>query len=128
MREPTAPAYYDHRAPEYDDWYLGVGLFAERDRAGFDDDLTATCAVLSELDPASTLDVACGTGFLTRHLHGEITGLDQSARMLEVAAARLPHHAQRLRSISPAIGSLSSPTIGVGEWSRHPRAMCCTCR
>ena len=93
MREPTAPAYYDHRAPEYDDWYLGVGLFAERDRAGFDDDLTATCAVLSELDPASTLDVACGTGFLTRHLHGHITGLDQSARMLEVAAQRLSNAA-----------------------------------
>ena len=93
MREPTAPAYYDHRAPEYDDWYLGVGLFAERDRAGFDDDLTATCAVLSELPPASTLDVACGTGFLTRHLQGEITGLDQSARMLELAAGRLPNAA-----------------------------------
>jgi len=91
MREPTAPAYYDHRAPEYDDWYLGVGLYAERDRAGFDDDLTATCAVLSDLAPASTLDVACGTGFLTRHLQGEITGLDQSARMLEVSAARLPN-------------------------------------
>ena len=37
-----------------------------------------------------TLDVACGTGFLTRHLRGEITGLDQSARMLEVARAQAP--------------------------------------
>jgi demethylmenaquinone methyltransferase/2-methoxy-6-polyprenyl-1,4-benzoquinol methylase len=91
MREPTAPAYYDHRAPEYDDWYRGVGLFAERDRAGFDDDLAAMCAALAQLAPVRTLDVACGTGFLTRHLRGEITGLDQSARMLEVAAARLPH-------------------------------------
>ena len=26
--------YYDRRAPEYDDWYLGRGLFAERDRPG----------------------------------------------------------------------------------------------
>jgi ubiquinone/menaquinone biosynthesis C-methylase UbiE len=48
------------------------------------------CAILAELPPARTLDVACGTGFLTRHLRGEITGLDQSQRMLEVAAARLP--------------------------------------
>ena len=104
MREPTAPAYYDHRAPEYDDWYLGVGQYAERDRAGFDDDLTATCAVLSELAPASTLDVACGTGFLTRHLPGEITGLDQSARMLEVAAARLPmpRSSRATPSLSPS--------------------------
>jgi len=90
MREPTAPAYYDRRAPEYDDWYLGVGLFAERDRDGFDDDLTAMCAALGELRPERTLDVACGTGFLTRHLRGEVTGLDQSPRMLEVAATRLP--------------------------------------
>lgn len=90
MREPTAPAYYDRRAPEYDDWYLGAGLFAERDRDGFDEDLTAMCAALGELRPARTLDAACGTGFLTRHLRGEVIGLDQSPRMLEVAAARLP--------------------------------------
>ena len=24
--------YYDKRAAEYDDWWLGTGLFAERDR------------------------------------------------------------------------------------------------
>jgi demethylmenaquinone methyltransferase/2-methoxy-6-polyprenyl-1,4-benzoquinol methylase len=90
MREPTAPAYYDRRAPEYDDWYHGVGLYAERDRPGFDEDVAAMCAALAALPPAKTLDVACGTGFLTRHLRGELTGLDQSARMLEVAASRLP--------------------------------------
>jgi hypothetical protein len=27
--------YYDRRAPEYDDWYLGRGLFAVRDRPGW---------------------------------------------------------------------------------------------
>lgn len=31
MREPTAPSYYDRRAPEYDDWYLGAGLYADAD-------------------------------------------------------------------------------------------------
>ncbi|HEX6724510.1 MAG TPA: class I SAM-dependent methyltransferase [Gaiella sp.] len=91
MREPTAPAYYERRAPEYDDWYRGVGLYAERDRAGFDGDLAAMCAVLAQLAPTRTLDVACGTGFLTRHLRGEVTGLDQSARMLEVAASSIPN-------------------------------------
>ncbi len=89
MREPTAPAYYDRRAPEYDDWYLGQGLYAARDREGFDDDLARVCETLATLEPARTLDVACGTGFLTRHLRGDVTGLDQSARMLEVAATRL---------------------------------------
>jgi ubiquinone/menaquinone biosynthesis C-methylase UbiE len=37
------------------------------------------------------LDVACGTGFLTRHLRGRVVALDQSPRMVEIAAARLPH-------------------------------------
>jgi SAM-dependent methyltransferase len=37
-----------------------------------------------------TLDLACGTGFLTAHLPGELTGLDQSEEMLAIAAGRLP--------------------------------------
>ena len=90
MREPTAPAYYDRRAPEYDDWYLGRGLYADRDREGFDEELSQVVATLAGLPPARTLDVACGTGFLTRHLRGDVTGLDQSARMLAVARERVP--------------------------------------
>ena len=90
MREPTAPVYYDRRAPEYDDWYLGEGLYAQRDRDGFDEELDEVCAALAALPPSRSLDVACGTGFLTRHLRGDVTALDQSTRMLEVAKARLP--------------------------------------
>jgi ubiquinone/menaquinone biosynthesis C-methylase UbiE len=37
-----------------------------------------------------TLDIACGTGFLTRHLRGDVLGLDQSARMLAVAREQAP--------------------------------------
>jgi ubiquinone/menaquinone biosynthesis C-methylase UbiE len=90
VREPTAPAYYDRRAPEYDDWYLGRGGFAARERPGFDEELAAVLTTLECLPPARTLDVACGTGFLTRHLGGTVTALDRSARMLAVAARRLP--------------------------------------
>jgi len=82
--------YYDTRAPEYDDWYLGRGGFAERDRPGWDKELAALVAAVEALPPKRTLDVACGTGFLTRHLHGDVTGLDQSARMLAIAAERSP--------------------------------------
>ena len=82
--------YYDHRAPEYDDWYLSVGRFAKRDRPGWEEDLTKLQDDVATLAPARTLDVACGTGFLTRHLRGEVTALDQSERMLEVAAERVP--------------------------------------
>ena len=45
---------------------------------------------MASLPSARTLDVACGTGFLTQHLHGEITGLDQSESMVEIASARVP--------------------------------------
>jgi ubiquinone/menaquinone biosynthesis C-methylase UbiE len=83
-------AYYEARAHEYDDWWLGAGRFAERDRPGWDEELAALRRTLESLPPARTLDVACGTGFLTRHLPGEIMGLDQSPSMLEVAAAQAP--------------------------------------
>ena len=83
-------AYYEARAPEYDDWWLGTGLFADRDRPGWDDERRALVAAIASLPPARTLDVACGTGFLTQHLPGGVTGLDQSASMLELAAARVP--------------------------------------
>ena len=82
--------YYEARAPEYDDWWLGTGAFAERDRPGWEDEREALIAAIGALPPARTLDVACGTGFLTRHLPGGITGLDQSASMLELASARVP--------------------------------------
>jgi ubiquinone/menaquinone biosynthesis C-methylase UbiE len=82
--------YYEQRAPEYDDWWHGTGLFEARERPGWHEDVTALQRALAALAPARTLDVACGTGFLTRHLPGELTGLDQSATMLEVAASRMP--------------------------------------
>jgi ubiquinone/menaquinone biosynthesis C-methylase UbiE len=82
--------YYDTRAPEYDEWYLGRGRFADRDRPNWDEELAALLAAIEALPPKRTLDVACGTGFLTRHLRGDVTGLDQSARMLAIAAERRP--------------------------------------
>lgn len=84
-------AYYDRRAPEYDEWYLGSGRFAERDRPGWDKEMEALRRTLEALPPAKTLDVACGTGFLTRHLPGEIVGLDQSESMLEEARRQAPN-------------------------------------
>ena len=82
--------YYDTRAPEYDDWYLGLGRFDGLDRPRWDDDVRELERTVSTLRPKCTLDVACGTGFLTRQLRGDITGLDQSGRMLEIAQERSP--------------------------------------
>ncbi len=83
--------YYDRRAPEYDDWYLGHGRFAARERDGWDDELDRLAAAIAALPPARTLDVACGTAFLTRHLRGDVVGLDQSARMLDEARRAAPY-------------------------------------
>ena len=83
-------AYYDRRAPEYDDWWLGRGLYADRERPGWEDELGLLERVIRELPPMRTLDVACGTGFLTRHLRGDVVGVDASERMLEVARTQAP--------------------------------------
>jgi ubiquinone/menaquinone biosynthesis C-methylase UbiE len=84
-------AYYDARAPEYDDWYLGTGLYADRERPSWEEELEGLVEAIEALPPARTLDVACGTGFLTRHLRGEIVGIDSSDRMLAIAQERVPH-------------------------------------
>jgi ubiquinone/menaquinone biosynthesis C-methylase UbiE len=82
--------YYDTRAPEYDEWYLGQGRFAQRVRPGWTEAVAELERAIEGLPAARTLDVACGTGFLTRHLRGDVTGFDQSQQMLEIARSRLP--------------------------------------
>jgi ubiquinone/menaquinone biosynthesis C-methylase UbiE len=83
-------AYYDARAREYDEWYEGLGRFDGLDRPRWDDDVRELERVVASLPRLRTLDVACGTGFLTRHLRGEVVGLDQSASMLAIAQERVP--------------------------------------
>ena len=78
-------AYYEARAREYDEWWLGQGLYAQHAPEGWDEERALLERWIGELTPAKTLDVACGTGFMTRHLRGEIVALDQSESMLEVA-------------------------------------------
>jgi SAM-dependent methyltransferase len=82
--------YYDKRAPEYDDWWEGTGLFAARERPGWRDEVAALFAALGALRPARTLDLACGTGYLSRALPGRVTGLDASDAMLAIARDRIP--------------------------------------
>ena len=81
-------AYYDARAREYDDWIEGVGVYADRVRPGWEEELEALRSALETLAPVRTLDVACGTGYFTRFLPGEVVGLDQSANMIDVARSR----------------------------------------
>jgi ubiquinone/menaquinone biosynthesis C-methylase UbiE len=83
-------AYYDKRAAEYDDWWRGTGLFSTRERPGWHEEVARLIDVLAGLERAATLDVACGTGFMTRHLQGAVTLLDQSEAMLALARKRMP--------------------------------------
>lgn len=83
-------AYYERRAAEYDDAYLGTGAYSGRDWPGFEEELEGVRTLLERLPPTTVLDVGCGTGFLTRHLRGEVVGLDQSEGVLEIARRRVP--------------------------------------
>ena len=82
--------YYDRRAAEYDSWWLGTGLFADRDRPGWDGEREQLRSVVASLPAARVLDVACGTGFLTLSLAGTVTALDQAPRMVEITRGRVP--------------------------------------
>jgi SAM-dependent methyltransferase len=76
--------YYDRLAPEYD-----VQAWQGADAPA--DEIDALVAVLADIPAAKTLDVACGTGFLSQHLNGQLTILDASAEMLAIARRRVPH-------------------------------------
>jgi ubiquinone/menaquinone biosynthesis C-methylase UbiE len=89
-KDQATSIYYDRRAGEYDEWYTSEGRFALQDRPGWDEEVTQIVQLAGELTPARTLDVACGTGFLTQHLRGFVVGLDQSPSMVSIAQSRLP--------------------------------------
>ena len=76
--------YYDRLTPEYED---AARNEAAEDLPGL---LHAISLLPPLLPPARVLDVACGPGTLTRHLGAEVTGLDQSEAMLEIARGRVP--------------------------------------
>lgn len=90
-RDPSTAGYYDQRAAEYDDWYAGLGRFAERERPGWEAELQLLVDLVASLPPARTVDIACGTGYLTQHLRGVVVGMDQSRRMVDLTQRRLPH-------------------------------------
>jgi SAM-dependent methyltransferase len=118
--DSEARTYYRQRAPEYDDWWNGTGLFEQRDRPGWQEDVAALCAALEALPPARTLDVGCGTGFLTAHLPGDVIGLDQSEEMLAIARDRLPE-AQLVAGdgVHPPFADGSFDRIHAGHFYGH---------
>ena len=111
--------YYEHRSAEYDDWYLGAGLFAERDRPGWDDDLRALIEAVASLPAVRTVDVACGTGFLTRHLPGTVVAVDASAGMLAESRARHAHPLVRGDAFALPFRDASFERVFTGHFYGH---------
>ena len=52
--------YYDARAPEYDDVWLGQGRFAHRHGSDWFEEVTRLLGAIASLPAAKTLDVAAG--------------------------------------------------------------------
>jgi SAM-dependent methyltransferase len=84
--------YFEALAPSYDDWWTGTGRMANTEnlRPGWRAEVDALFSQISAFEPARTLDVACGTGYLTCRLPGLVVGLDQSQKMLELACRQAP--------------------------------------
>lgn len=88
--------YYHLRAEEYD-----RGAW-EPETAEHADEVRRLVDLVARLAPARTLDVGCGTGFLSQHLHGELTLLDASEDMLAIALRRVPQ-ATAVRADAPPL-------------------------
>jgi len=85
--------YYEARASEYDatSWEHPGG-----------DGGAAVRNMLDALIPAKTLDVGCGTGYVSRWLPGELTLMDASSSMLGIARHRLPS-SHLVRAMAPSL-------------------------
>ena len=87
--------YYERRAEEYDatSW----------EHAGADRAVARRVRqVLTSLAPASTLDLGCGTGYVSRWLPGRITLLDASPALLAIAGRGMPGSG-RVRAVAPVL-------------------------
>ena len=111
--------YYERRSAEYDDWYRGAGIFEGRERPGWRTELRAVEEVLSTLPPSRTVDVACGTGFLTRRLPGRVIGVDASEGMLSESRAKHDHPLVRADAFSLPFRTRSFDRVVTGHFYGH---------
>lgn len=110
--------YYEQRAAEYDEWYRGQGRFAARERPGWHEELAELRAALAALGPARTLDVACGTAFLSSSLGGPVVGLDQSRSMAVLARGRI-RRAAVADALDLPVASRSFDRVFTGHFYGH---------
>jgi len=100
----TTVGYYQSRANEYDatSW----------EHPGMDPTVSDRVqCVLSSLSTVRTLDVGCGTGYVSRWLPGRLTLMDASPAMLSIAKRRLPG----VDSVRASAPSLPFPDSSFGR-------------
>jgi demethylmenaquinone methyltransferase/2-methoxy-6-polyprenyl-1,4-benzoquinol methylase len=85
-------AYYDERAPEYDEAYtLGTGTASMPDAELFKTEARVLTSIVGEIARNRIMDLACGTAYWLPHYAANcsrITLFDQSDRMLTESRAR----------------------------------------
>lgn len=118
--DPATAAYYEQRAAEYDEWYLGEGLFARRERPGWHEAVGSLVELVASLPAARTVDVACGTAFVSRHLRGDVVGFDRSPSMVEIARRRLRRGLVAVGdALSLGVASGSADRVFAGHFYGH---------
>src|SRR5215210_1121333 len=85
-------AYYDRRAHEYDDWWLGTGAFARRERPGWAAEVGAVVDVPERMPPARVLrgdavplpfDDGTFDRVVTGHFYGHLLAAERAAFVRE---------------------------------------------
>ena len=118
--DPATAAYYELLSADLDDWYTGEGRFAGSNRPGWHAEVEQLVALVTRLSPARTLDLACGTGFLTRHLRGFVVGLDQSPSMVAITQSRLPEGLALVGdALRPGVADKSFDRVFTGHFYGH---------
>jgi demethylmenaquinone methyltransferase/2-methoxy-6-polyprenyl-1,4-benzoquinol methylase len=125
-------AYYRARAPWYDDWWYRRGQYAGDEEVGarWQRDLDAMLADLDDwlgaCRPASVLELAAGTGELTRRIVGQVrhmTALDAAPETLARNAEKLGASAEKVRFVECDLFAWSPPeqydAIVFGFWISH---------
>jgi ubiquinone/menaquinone biosynthesis C-methylase UbiE len=83
--------YYDERAPEYDEIYLG-GTPGMPEPQAYREDVEAIKAICRSFGRGHLIDIGCGTGYWLPHYGkncAEITLVDQSRKMLAECQKRV---------------------------------------
>lgn len=82
--------YYDARAAEYDDFYLGCRRFSDQRRV-IAADIDMIAPILTDFGEGRILDIACGTSFFAKwyaERSQSVVGMDASPAMLSQSISR----------------------------------------